>query len=396
MESIYASLLNSVDRRSIDAVAHALGQPEQAVSRGMESSIAGLLAGLANKSSDPSALRRILDIVPSSLGTVSWSQIAGALGDPNSSLIAAGKRLLPALFGAGENTVNNGISRASGLPLGAISPLLAMAGPVVMGFIGKHLRDGGMTINGLASLLQKDSVSIRSHLPAELTEMFWPDTARVATASPVVAQTVQKERSSGWILPALAIAAATALGLAWLLNHAHRPTVPVTSIPVMPVPTGGASRLAPTAPKMTCTVPASVQLPEGGVASRLLTFVQNPDTKLQETTWFDLDQMRFDTGSARIRPESQAELNNIAAILTNCPTVHMIVAGHTDNVGNADANLRLSRSRANGVVNLLVNQGISPDRLTAEGYGEGNPVADNSTADGRAQNRRVAMRVTQK
>jgi len=396
MESIFASLLNSVDRRSIDAVAHALGQPEQAVSRGMESSIAGLLAGLAGKSSDPSALRRVLDIVPSSLGTASWSQSASAVGDPNSSLIAAGKRLLPALFGAGENTVTNGISRASGLPLGAISTLLAMAGPVVMGFIGKQIRDGGMTINGLANLLQKDSASIRSHLPAELGEMLWPDTARVATASPVVAQAVQRERSSGWILPALAIAAALALGLAWLLNHAHRPRVAVTSIPVAPLPTGGASRLAPTAPKLTCTVPTSVQLPEGGVASRVLAFVQNPDAKLQEITWFDLDQMRFDTGSARIRPESQAQLNNIGAILTNCPTVHMILGGYTDNVGNADANLRLSRSRANAVVNQLVSKGVSADCLTAEGYGEENPAADNSTADGRAQNRRVAIRVTQK
>jgi outer membrane protein OmpA-like peptidoglycan-associated protein len=396
MESIFASLLNSVDRRGIDAVAHALGQPEQAVSRGMESSIAGLLAGLVNKSSDPSALRRILDIVPSSLGAASWSQAVGGLGDPNSPLIAAGKRLLPALFGAGENTVANGISRASGLPLGAVSTLLTMAGPVVMGFIGKHIRDGGMTINSLASLLQRDSASIRSHLPAELSEMFWPDTSRMTTASPVVAQTVQKERSTGWILPALATAAALALGLAWLLNHAHRPTVPVTAIPATPVPTGGASRLAPTAPTLTCMLPASVKLPDGEVESRLLAFIQNPDAKLQQTTWFNMDKLTFDTASARMRPGSQAQLDNIGAILTNCPNVNMTVAGYTDNVGNADANLRLSKDRANSVVTQLVSKGISPERLTAEGHGEENPVADNSTAEGRAQNRRVAICVTQK
>jgi outer membrane protein OmpA-like peptidoglycan-associated protein len=395
MESIFASLLNSVDRRSVDAVAHALGQPEQAVSRGMESSIAGLLAGLAGKSGDPSALRRILDIVPSSLGAVSWSQIAGGLADPNSSFIAAGKRLLPALFGAGENTVTNGISRASGLQLGAVSTLLAMAGPVVMGFIGKQIRDGGTTIDGLAGFLQKDSASIRSHLPAELNEMFWPDTARAA-ASPVVAQTVQRERSSGWIVPAFAIAAAVALGLAWLVNHAHRPVVRVTSIPAAPVPRGEASRLAPAAPNMTCTVPAFVKLPQGGVASQLLAFVQDPNAKLQKTTWFNMDQMTFDTGSATMRPESQEQLNNIAAILTNCPKVHMTIAGYTDNVGNPEANLRLSRDRANAVITQLVSKGVSPDCLTAEGYAEENPVADNSTSEGRAQNRRVAMLVTQK
>jgi len=395
MESIFASLLNTVDRRGIDTVAHALGQPEQAVSRGMETSIAGLLAGLATKSSDPNALQRILDIVPSSPGAVSWSQIAGALGDPNSSLMAAGKRLLPALFGTGQDTITNGISRASGLPLGAVSTLLAMAGPVVMSFIGKHIRDGATTIDGLAGLLQRDSASIRNALPAGLSKIFWPDTARVTTASPVVAQAVQKERSSSWVLPALAAAAALALGLAWLLNHAHRPTVPVTAIPVTPVPTGSASRLA-TTPTSTCTLPTSVTIPEGGVESRLLAFVQNPGSQLRENTWFDIDQLAFDTGSAKVRPESRAQLDNITAVLQNCPSVRMTIGGFTDNTGNAEANLRLSRNRANSVVAQLVTNGVSPDRLAAEGYGDQNPVADNSTAAGRARNRRVAMRVTQK
>ena len=394
MESLFASLLNTVDRRSIDTVAHALGQPEQAVGRGMESCIAGLLGGLANKSGDPSALRRILDILPSNLGTVSWSQITDALGDPNSSLIGVGKRLLPALFGSGENTIMNGLSRASGLPLGATSTLLAMAGPVVMSFIAKHIRDGTTNINGLANLLQRDSDSIRSSLPAGLSDVFWPETAKVSTASPVVAQAVQRERSPSWVLPVLA-AAALALGLGWLLSHARRPTVHITSTPPRSTSTGGASRLATPTQTAVCTLPASVSLPAGGVESRLLAFVQNSGTKLQDT-WFNIDQLTFDTGSARVRPQSDAQLNNIAAILTNCPNVRMMIGGYTDNVGNADGNLRLSRSRADSVVAALVTKGVAQDHLAAEGYGEENPVADNSTQAGRSQNRRVSMRVTEK
>ena len=394
MESLFASLLNTVDRRSTDAVAHALGQPEQAVGRGMESCIAGLLGGLANKSGDPGTLRRILDMIPSNLGTVSWSQMTDALGDPNSPFIAVGKRLLPALFGSGENTVLNGLSRASGLPLGATSTLMAMAGPVVMGFIGKLIRDGTTTISGLANLLQRDSASIQNALPAGLSEIFWPDTARVSTASPVLAQAVQKERSPGWVLPLLAACAALAVGLGWLFSHAHRPTVHITAIPVMPTPTGSASRLA-TTPNQACTLPASIKIPAGGAESRLLALVQNPNAKLQDT-WFDMDQVTFDTGSAIVRPQSDAQLNNIAAILTNCPNVRMAIAGYTDNVGAADANLRLSRNRANSVVAALVTKGVPRDRLTAEGYAESNPVADNSSEAGRAQNRRVAMRVTEK
>lgn len=396
MESVFASLLNTVDRRAINGVAHALGQPEQAVSRGMESCIAALLGGLASKSNDPSALRRILDIVPSSAGAVSWPQIAGSVGDPDSSLMAASKHLLPALFGAGENNVTNGISRSSGLPLGATSTLLAMAGPVVMSFIGKLIRDGVVNVNGLANLLQRDSPSIRGALPATVSETFWPDTARVATASPVVAQTVQKEKSSSWVLPALVAAAAVAVGLSWLLNHTHRPTVPMTATPVRPLPTGSASRLSAPAPSPACTLPASVTIPEGGVESRLLAFLQNPGSRMQETTWFSIDQLKFDTGSANGHRESQAQLSNIAAILKNCPNVRMTIAGYTDNVGSADANMRLSQNRANSVLSQLVSMGVARDRLTAEGFGEENPIADNSTDAGRSQNRRVALCVTEK
>ena len=126
------------------------------------------------------------------------------------------------------------------------------------------------------------------------------------------------------------------------------------------------------------------------------SFIQNNGRTVSETTWFDFDRLVFDTGSATLRPESQEQLNNIAAILTAYPNVRMKVGGYTDNVGGADRNLQLSRGRANTVVAELVRRGISPGRLGAEGYGEQYPVADNSTEQGRAQNRRVSMRVTQK
>jgi outer membrane protein OmpA-like peptidoglycan-associated protein len=139
-----------------------------------------------------------------------------------------------------------------------------------------------------------------------------------------------------------------------------------------------------------------LNIPERGVEARLLSFIQNNGRTVSETTWFAFDRLVFDTGSATLRPESQEQLNNIAAILAAYPNVSMKVGGYTDNVGGADRNLQLSRDRANTVVAELVRRGISPGRLGAEGYGEQYPVADNSTEQGRAQNRRVSMRVTQK
>ena len=76
--------------------------------------------------------------------------------------------------------------------------------------------------------------------------------------------------------------------------------------------------------------------------------------------------------------------------------VHMRIGGYTDNTGSADANVKLSNDRANNVMAELVRMGISQDRLEAKGYGADHPVADNSTEEGRAQNRRISMLVTQK
>ena len=166
--------------------------------------------------------------------------------------MATGKRLLPALFGSCEKAVTSGISRESGLPSGAIATLLSMAAPVVMSFISKRMRDGGMTMDGLASALQRESATIKSALPAGLSELFWPATATAtaaATASPVVAQAVQREHSFNW-LPIIAIAG-LGLGLLWFLSHARRPSidqvVPSTAV-------GTANRIAVPLPKTTCTV----------------------------------------------------------------------------------------------------------------------------------------------
>jgi OmpA-OmpF porin, OOP family len=392
-DSMFGSLLNMLDKHTVGEVANALGQPQTSVARGMETSLAAMLGGIASKSGDTGALQKIFDMVPSSSGAVSWSQIASSIADPNSSLIASGKRLLPAIFGSGENAVTGGISRESGLSSGAITTLLSMAGPVVISFIMKRVRDGGLTMGNLGTALQRESAAIKSALPGGLSDLFWPAAATTTSAnvSPVVAQAVHRESSFNW-LPVLAIAG-LGLGLLWFLGHARRPSidqvVPSTAV-------GTANRVAPVpAPTPTCTMPANVKLPENGAAAHLLSFVQNPQANLAAAPWQNIDQASFATGSATLRPESQGQLDNIAKVLTNCPSVHLNIAAYTDNVGSAESNLRLSRQRANNVVAILVSKGVPRNRLTAEGYGEEDPVADNSIEQGRAQNRRAAMRVTQ-
>jgi len=101
----------------------------------------------------------------------------------------------------------------------------------------------------------------------------------------------------------------------------------------------------------------------------------------------------FDFDKSVLKDESKPDLNRAVEFLRQNPGISVEIAGHTDSVGNAPYNKKLSQSRAEAVRQYLVNGGIAASRLEANGYGEERPIADNGTEEGRARNRRVEMRV---
>ncbi|TMM29937.1 OmpA family protein [Polaribacter aestuariivivens] len=104
----------------------------------------------------------------------------------------------------------------------------------------------------------------------------------------------------------------------------------------------------------------------------------------------------FNTGKASFKPGVTDKLNDIVEVMNNNPKATFVIEGHTDSSGSAPLNLRLSEKRAIAVRDYLVKQGVNTTRLEAIGYGEGEPVATNKTREGRAQNRRVVVKVTNK
>lgn len=107
----------------------------------------------------------------------------------------------------------------------------------------------------------------------------------------------------------------------------------------------------------------------------------------------ELRGVEFETGSAQLTPASLTVLQTTAISLREQSTMRVEVAGHTDSVGRDDANLDLSRRRAQSVADYLVTTGIARERLQSAGYGESQPIATNDTPEGRARNRRVELRV---
>jgi OmpA-OmpF porin, OOP family len=99
--------------------------------------------------------------------------------------------------------------------------------------------------------------------------------------------------------------------------------------------------------------------------------------------------INFDVNKAVIKPESMGTLNGIVKIMQDNPEVKFEVGGHTDNDGSDDVNMKLSQARADAVRTQLIAMGIDAGRLTTKGYGSTKPVSDNTTAEGKANNRRV-------
>lgn len=117
------------------------------------------------------------------------------------------------------------------------------------------------------------------------------------------------------------------------------------------------------------------------------------DIEFEPPKSFVLDNCNFETGKADLQPGSYAVLDELVEYLKRKDDERVEIGGHTDNIGKAEANMILSQNRANTVRAYLLMKGISPDRVTAKGYGMDEPIEENDTAEGRAKNRRTEVKI---
>ena len=417
--------LTSLTTPAVSRIAHRLGESDAAVARGIQTSVASVLGGLLTKSADVSGIHRIFDLITSrdnASGSVDdVSSLLGGLSSPSPS--ASGATLLSTLFGNRVGSIGELVARAAGFknPVSGAS-VLSVAAPLVLGYLGKRARDGSLNIGSLTSLLAGERDAILAAAPAGLTSLVdmspsgarpvhiepprhVPDRDRAAYVGAVSAPV----RSNRWLWPLLALAA---LLLIWFTTMRSRgvDSAVATGNVALDSAAARARAAAPAANTAASDaastlgafgkkqLPGGVELniPERGIESNLIAFITDSSRPVNDTTWFNFDRLNFATGSASILPESEEQLNNIAAVLKAYPDVNVKVGGYTDNTGNAAANRTLSQQRANAVRQALIGKGIAANRLVAEGYGSDHAVGDNATEEGRAQNRRIALRVTKK
>ena len=132
----------------------------------------------------------------------------------------------------------------------------------------------------------------------------------------------------------------------------------------------------------------SISFAAGSVGEQMMGFIKGG---AEGDGRFRFNNLNFASGSDVIDAASQVEVDNLAAILNAYTDVKVNIEGYTDSQGNAESNQALSQRRAEAVRLKLLAAGINDARITSQGFGAENPIADNETSEGRAQNRRIEV-----
>ncbi len=404
-------------------IAQGLDESPAAVQTALSGVLPALVGGMAGKASTKEGASSLLDTLKT--GGFDGSQsinVANAVSAPNgvSRLIDTGGPLLSGIFGARSGSVTDWITSLGGIRRGSAASLLSLAAPVVMGLVGQQVKSAGWNVGNLRSLLGAQRNYLQN-APPGLTSALGYDASEVTGTPRTVAPAGTHPRSSPWrwVVPVLALLALlgyfvsrrdrTEVGAArggevTAARPTPAPVESVTPAPAQPEPAPAAPSAEPAPSGRDLGAIVSKRLPDGteiriptnGVETKLIAFIEDPNRPADKTTWFSFDRLEFPTGSADLAASSNEQLGNIAAIMKAYPKVQLKLGGYTDNVGNAEQNLKLSKERATNTMTEIVKLGVEPSRVTSEGYGQAHPVASNTTEEGRQQNRRIDILITSK
>lgn len=393
----------------VDRAATHLGESTDGITKAISGTIPALFAGFVSRAESGDA-QGLLDNAREAAQT--------NLADTSTGLFTArsdqptGTSWISNLFGGRLNSIVNAIASFAGIKNGSASSLLNLLAPLSLGVLGQHAIDRNLDAGGLSSLLTSQKDSILSALPPGLNiaGLFGTRAAGPAaeTHMHTATQTVVDEpRRSNWLWPVLLGVAGLAL-LIYLLGRgcngdemaSTTTTTDTTTQYTAPVATDTAITTTTTRESTKVRLVNNTELDayRGGVEEKLVNCLNDDACQAGKDQWFDFDNINFETGSARLTPESQAQVNNIVAILKAYPKARIKIGGYTDKTGNESANQKLSQDRAEAVTAAIKAGGITSAQLEApEGYGSSfAKVSETASDEERRADRRISVQLREK
>ena len=392
-----ANLLDSVrhylSADLIHQAAELWGENENGISKAAGGLAPTLLAGILNKIGDQGTLHTIFQAIRGFDSSV-LDSLPGLLGsgnlahhDPKDD---AG-HLLGTLFGDKVPALTNAVAAFSGTKSSTVSSLWGLVGPLVMGLLSKRIGDEQLSISGFSNLFNNEKNSILAALPAGVAALISP-----SEASDSLPESTRAEGGVKWLWPLLLLLSLGGGIMYYLKNCRQAEPVEVTAPEADAVPAADSAPPPPPVYEKTLSNGFALKGNPDGIEQSLIAFIES-DKPVDKTTWFSFDRLTFRTGSAEIdMDKSRDQLTNIYQIMQAFPKLKLKVGGYTDNVGKEADNMKLSQARAEATVKALETMGVAKGRLAPEGYGSQHPVASNDTEEGRAQNRRIDVRVMEK
>jgi len=415
MSNIIQDITSLISSDVLSKAATDLGENESGISKVISGLAPTILAGMLNKSNDAGAFGKIFDMAKGQANSGVLDNIGGLLGNNNNSSMVEG--LVSSLFGNKMGGILDIVTSLAGVKKSSSSGLMGMITPLIMSYLGKKIISGGLNAMGLSKLLGGQRSNISAALPAGISDLIG-FSAKDPVAHNVKQPNIELPSSGGggnnffkYLIPLILLGA---IYFGWKscgtdIKNVAENTADLTESAVSNVAdkaTDAAGAISDAAGdaiaglgsffKRKLANGIELNIPEFGIESKLLNFLEGNDP-LDDNTWYTFDRLTFATGSSDLdMSTSKEQLDNIAAILKAYPDMEIKIGGYTDNTGSAEGNMKLSQDRADKVAQAIVNAGIKASRIVTEGYGAAHAVASNATEEGRALNRRIAVKLTKK
>ncbi len=404
LDIVKSQISNSV----INKAAGFLGENGAATQKAMDILLPSVLGSMANQATTLSGADNLLGIISKSgYDENIFNSMTSLLGNGSQTqgLLKNGGNIDHTLFGNKVNGIVNWVATHAGIKTSSASSLINLAAPLLLSAVSKNM-DSSRTASSLVSLLGSQIPFLKNALPPELINILGLKQLKLDSATPNSTHRDVSDIPKSYsntddkpllkrLLPWILLLAAGLIGLYYLrVYKTPLPEVPTTT-PVIdstktnlpPLPTETA-----TSEKVLKLNDSELKVKTGSFLDLLYTTITDPNADLSKPLIFE--NVNFAKYKTELTDSSKIPLDDLVTILNAFPNVQIKINGYTDSRGDASENKELSRGRAASVKLYLSSKGITKERLTFEGFGQANPIADNDSEAGRAKNRRIEAIIT--